>query len=158
MRNRVFTAAAIYLRMHRDELDDCRLMINVDVAGSIMGHNFVRVSGEESVANFIRFLADEVGTIRDIKRGLMGSDSTPLQRKAYPPWASDAGKRSACSSHIQGSIRRSIAARRRLRIRPRSWSCLPPRDEREVLPIPQTIPENIVKRVNDMMSGYGRDG
>ena len=144
-----------YLRMHRDELDDCRLMINVDVAGSIMGHNFVRVSGEESVANFIRFLADEVGYPGDIKQGLMGSDSTPFAKEGIPAVGFGRGEAQCmqfahsrfdtpeycCPKALEDTAAFvELFARRVMNAK--------------FFPIPQTIPENIVKRVDDMMSGY----
>lgn len=148
-----FYGSKAYLDRHSEELKKVKLMINLDVAGSVIGHNFVRCTCEESVANAIQFIADETGYRADIKQGLMGSDSTPFANKGIP--AIGFGRGAAYgfeTAHSRFDIIDFISpkaledmgafiaeyAGRVLRAR--------------VFPIPSTIPENIVKRVKEMMN------
>lgn len=141
-----------YLTEHEAELKNYRLMINVDVGGSIMGRNFVRATAEESVAHYIEFLAKEVGYIADVKQGLMGSDSTPFADKKVPAVGFGRGEASAlqfCHSrhdtmdYISAKTLGDMAAFILLFVERMCAAC--------IFPIPPTIPDNIVKRVDEML-------
>lgn len=141
-----------YLRAHEAELKDYKLMINLDVGGSIMGQNFVRATCEESVAHYLQFLACEVGYQADIKQGLMGSDSTPFAHYKVPSVGFGRGEASGFQvCHSRHDTMEYIApgpleeVADFVRIFAERMICA------EIFPIPQTIPDNIVERVSKRM-------
>jgi len=147
-----FHGSKAYLEKHAAELEAYRLMINIDVAGSIIGKNFVRATCEESVAHAIQFIADELGYQADIKQGLMGSDSTPFADKKVPAIGFGRGAAHGlefahsrfdtpeyCSAQALEGTGRFIADYTRRVL------------DAKIFPIPRSIPENIVKRVNEML-------
>lgn len=147
-----FCGSKAYLEKHTGELEAYKLMINIDVAGSIIGGNFVRATCEESAAHAIQFVADELGYQADIKQGLMGSDSTPFANKKIPSIGFGRGaayglefahsrfdKPEFCSAMALEDTARFIAAYARRVL------------DAKVFPIPRSIPENIVKRIDEMI-------
>ena len=141
-----------YLEQHANELENYKLMINIDVAGSAIGKNFVRATCEESVAHAIQFIADEIGYQADIKQGLMGSDSTPFADKKVPAIGFGRGASSGlefahsrfdrpeyCTPEALERTASFIAAYARRVL------------DAKVFPIPRSIPENIVKRIDEML-------
>ena len=141
-----------YLRAHKEELNCCRLMINVDVAGATVGRNFVRATGEESIAHYIEFMAKESGYVADIKQGLMGSDSTPFAGRKIP--AVGFGRRPARYAeicHSEEDTLRYISPDALEQTAQFVLQFARRMDEAKEFPIPQTIPENVAKRISEML-------
>ena len=141
-----------YLAVHEQELDAYRLMVNVDVAGSTMGHNFVRVTADESVSHYLNYLAKEVGYSADIKQGLMGSDSTAFAWKNIPSVGFGRAQSSAlqfCHSrhdttdYISPQALEETAEFVSLFIHKICDSL--------IIPIPELIPESVAKRAKEMI-------
>lgn len=144
-----------YLKTHEDELTKHRLMINVDVGGSVMGSNFVRVTAEESVAHYIDFLAKELGYIADIKQGLMGSDSTPFADKKIPAVGFGRGEAAALQfCHSRNDTMEYISAKALQDTAEFVWRFTDKVCRAKSFPIPETIPDNMVKRVDEMLGKY----
>lgn len=141
-----------YLEAHKDELKAFRLMINVDVAGSVIGRNFVRATAEESVAHYIQFLADEVGYIADIKQGLMGSDSTPFADKKVPSVGFGRGSNYNLEfAHSSHDTMEYISEKALEDTAEFILTFAKHMIEAANFPVPNTIPDNIVERINKML-------
>lgn len=143
-----------YLKVHEAELKTHKLMINMDVGGSVMGHNFVRATCEESVAHYLQFLASEVGYQADIKQGLMGSDSTPFADLRIPAVGFGRGAAHGLEfAHSRHDTIDYISPERLAEVTGFVRLFADRVIGSKQFPIPQTIPDNVVLRINQMLRG-----
>ncbi len=73
-----------YVRDHEQELDKIALNINLDMIGTYMGHFIARVSAEDALVNYIKYLGAELGFGIAPRQGVYSSDSTPFADKGVP--------------------------------------------------------------------------
>lgn len=73
-----------YVAAHKDELKDVRLMINVDVAGSVLGSDSAMVTADESLCHFSDYLAKELGFPIKVTQDIYSSDSIPFANEGVP--------------------------------------------------------------------------
>lgn len=69
---------------HEQELKNCALCVNLDMIGSAMGRFIARVTGEEALVHYIRYMASELGFGMEARQGVYSSDSTPLADRGVP--------------------------------------------------------------------------
>jgi acetylornithine deacetylase/succinyl-diaminopimelate desuccinylase-like protein len=63
---------------------EVKMVINVDVAGTIFGANGAIICGHETIANFVDGLAKEKGLQMNISHGAYSSDNIPFNEKGIP--------------------------------------------------------------------------
>ena len=73
-----------YVRAHEAELEKTALNINLDMIGSVMGKFIARVSAEEALAHYIRYMGAELAFPVESKTGVYSSDSTSFADKGVP--------------------------------------------------------------------------
>ena len=73
-----------YVRDHEAELEKIALNINLDMIGTIMGKFIARVSAEEALAHYLRYMGAELGFPVSARVGVYSSDSTPFADKGVP--------------------------------------------------------------------------
>ena len=73
-----------YVRDHEAELCKIALNINLDMIGTYMGHFIARVSAEDALVNYIKYLGAELGFGIAPRQGVYSSDSTPFADKGVP--------------------------------------------------------------------------
>ena len=73
-----------YVRDHEAELEKIALNINLDMIGTYMGHFIARVSAEDALVNYIKYLGAELGFGIAPRQGVYSSDSTPFADKGVP--------------------------------------------------------------------------
>ena len=73
-----------YVRDHEAELEKIALNINLDMIGTIMGKFIARVSAEEALAHYLRYMGAELGFPVEPRIGIYSSDSTPFADKGVP--------------------------------------------------------------------------
>jgi len=73
-----------YVRDHEAELDKIALNINLDMIGTILGKFIARVSAEEALCHYLRYMGAELGFPVEAKTGVYSSDSTPFADKGVP--------------------------------------------------------------------------
>ena len=73
-----------YVRDHEQELGKIALNINLDMIGTYMGHFIARVSAEDALVSYIRYLGAELGFGIAPRQGVYSSDSTPFADKGVP--------------------------------------------------------------------------
>ncbi len=73
-----------YVRDHEQELGKIALNINLDMIGTYMGHFIARVSAEEALVTYIKYLGSELGFGIAPRQGVYSSDSTPFADKGVP--------------------------------------------------------------------------
>jgi len=70
-----------------DEIKATKLMINVDLAGQIIGHHEFAVTAQKSVGDILRFIAQEVGFSCTVKQSIYSSDSTAYADAGVPAFS-----------------------------------------------------------------------
>jgi Iap family predicted aminopeptidase len=70
-----------------DEIKATKLMINVDLAGQIIGHHEFAVTAQKEVGSMLRFIAQEVGFSCTVKQSIYSSDSTAYADADVPAFS-----------------------------------------------------------------------
>ena len=73
-----------YVNKHKDELDNYRLNINIDMIGVTLGFDIARVTGEMGLVDYIRYIGNINGFPINVKQGVYSSDSTPFADNGVP--------------------------------------------------------------------------
>lgn len=73
-----------YVKAHKEELEDHKLMINVDVGGPVLGMDKVTVTAEEKLVGFAEYMAKICACPAKIKQGIYSSDSIPFADSGVP--------------------------------------------------------------------------
>ena len=69
---------------HKDELEKHVLMINVDVAGPILGSEKIFTMGAEPMKNYIEGMMNELGRAAKVEEHIYSSDSVPFADNGVP--------------------------------------------------------------------------
>ncbi len=73
-----------YVNSHKDELENYKLCINVDMTGVALGKDIAVCTSEMSFVNYIDYYAKNIGFIIDTNQGVYSSDSTPFAFNNVP--------------------------------------------------------------------------
>lgn len=73
-----------YVKAHQEELQDHKLMINVDVGGPVLGMDTVSVTGDEKLVGFTEYMAKICACPASVKQGIYSSDSIPFADSGVP--------------------------------------------------------------------------
>ena len=73
-----------YVAAHKDELENYKLCINVDMTGVALGKDIAVCTSEMSFVNYIDYFAKNVGFVIDSNQGVYSSDSTPFAFNNVP--------------------------------------------------------------------------
>lgn len=73
-----------YLKAHEEELKKHLLMINVDVAGSVLGKEMALVTAQQSLVDFIDHMAKIKGFPLKVEQSIYSSDSTAFADAGIP--------------------------------------------------------------------------
>lgn len=73
-----------YVKAHKDELKDHRLMINVDVGGPILGREAIAVMAEEDLVKYVRYASMIQGHSAKVEQRIYSSDSIPFADSGVP--------------------------------------------------------------------------
>lgn len=73
-----------YVKAHKDELENHRLMINVDVGGPVLGVDKIAVTAEENLAAYVEYFMKIGGYSAEVRQGIYSSDSIPFADSGVP--------------------------------------------------------------------------
>lgn len=73
-----------YVKAHKDELKDHLLMINVDVGGPVLGHEWIAATAEEDLVKYIEYSTKVRGYSASVKQSIYSSDSIPFADSGVP--------------------------------------------------------------------------
>ena len=76
--------AHAYVNQHKDELENYKLCINVDMTGVPLGKDIAVCTSEMSFVNYIDYYAKNIGFVIDANQGVYSSDSTPFAYHNVP--------------------------------------------------------------------------
>ena len=73
-----------YVQEHEDDLGECKFVLNVDVAGAILGKNRTIVTGPDALKHYVEVMSRSMGVAMSIKQDVYSSDSIPFAEKGIP--------------------------------------------------------------------------
>ena len=73
-----------YCAAHKEELEKCRMDLNLDMTGLIMGFDQTIITGEESFKNMVEYFARECGFDTTVRREVRSSDSSVFADNGVP--------------------------------------------------------------------------
>ena len=73
-----------YVNTHKEELENYKLCINVDMTGVALGKDIAVCTSEMSLVNYIDYYAKNIGFMIDTNQGVYSSDSTPFAFNNVP--------------------------------------------------------------------------
>lgn len=73
-----------YVAAHKEELEKCRMNLNLDMTGILMGGDEIDIIGEESFAHMMEYMAREYGFDAVCKRVVRASDSAAFADVGIP--------------------------------------------------------------------------
>ncbi|MEG1925171.1 MAG: M28 family peptidase [Ruthenibacterium sp.] len=73
-----------YVKAHADDVKHTRLMVNVDVAGPVLGYDVARVTGETALVNFTDYFMKTKGYGVTVTQDIYSSDSIPFAETGVP--------------------------------------------------------------------------
>ena len=142
-----------YISEHEKELENIKIVINVDVAGPTLGQDVAFVSADLTLKHMIDLMGKETGFSIESKHDIYSSDSTPFAEKGVPAVSfCRFGARGSANIHNRYDTMDIIRAESL----DRTISFVETFSERLAnavhFPIPRKIPENIKKLVDKYMS------
>lgn len=73
-----------YVNQCKDELKEIRFVLNVDVAGPVLGQDHIFVMAENNLMHYVQYLAKEVGFSALIEQKIYSSDAIPFADQGIP--------------------------------------------------------------------------
>lgn len=73
-----------YTKMHSEEIKNHLLMINVDVAGPVLGYDVCKIMGEKSFVDFSDYFMKMNGYAVQVSQSIYSSDSVPFTDAGVP--------------------------------------------------------------------------
>ncbi len=73
-----------YTEAHKEELEQYKLCINVDMTGVVIGHDIACCTSEKSLVHYINYMGRECGFSIQARQGVYSSDSTPFADQGIP--------------------------------------------------------------------------
>jgi len=141
-----------YAAAHKEELEKCRMNLNLDMTGILMGWDEIDVIGEESFAHMIEYLMREHGFDAVCKRVVRASDSAVFADAGIP--AIDFVRRGKSIIHTRNDVELPLSevAFARTQTFMRQFLC---RVMNSVeFPIPRTMPQDMKAELD---KHWGRD-
>ena len=76
-----------HIEANPDEIKSTKLMINVDLAGQVIGQHQFMITAQERVGDILRFMAQEIGFGAMVKQDIYSSDSTAYADAGVPSFS-----------------------------------------------------------------------
>ena len=154
---RVLLGSKYYVNAHEDEMEKIQLLINVDMAGPVLGVDRAFVTGDISLKYMVDYLGAEAGfpirTVQDV----YSSDSTPFADKGVPAISfARFGAQGAAPGHDRNDLIEHLSAASlqkttdfiRLfcdRIISTTW-----------FPVPRTMPDNMLEAIDNYLHRWDK--
>lgn len=141
-----------YVEAHREELDPYQLMINVDVAGAILGTDSAIVSAEQSLVDYTDYLFKQAGMAVKVKQDIYSSDSIPFADAGVPAINfCRFGAPGTAFIHDRRDTLSFLSAESLEKTTEKILLFSQQMINAGVLPVPRTIPQNIVEKIDEYL-------
>ena len=140
------------VQAHPDFIKDCKLMFNVDLAGTLMGSNFVIVTGEEGGRQYIDSTLKQAGFAAKVTQDIYSSDCMPFANAGVPCINMGRfGTGGQNYGHNRFDVMEFISAGSLKNTGEMCKLIAENIANAAVLPIERKLPENIVQKVKDYL-------
>ncbi|MGN0663742.1 MAG: M20/M25/M40 family metallo-hydrolase [Negativibacillus sp.] len=138
-----------YVATHKDELKDVALMVNVDVAGPVLGRDIAMVTADDGLRIAVDYLAKEVGFPLTSKQDIYSSDSIPFADNGVPGINfCRFGAPGGANIHCRHDVIDALAPENLEETSKFILAFAERMANSVVFPVPHTIPQNIVEKVD----------
>ncbi len=73
-----------HVKKRKEELDEVKFVLNVDVAGAILGKNVATITGPQQVEHLVEIMAKSSGVAMSTRQDVYSSDSIPFAEHGIP--------------------------------------------------------------------------
>jgi len=98
-----------YVKRHKSEMEQVRLMLNVDIAGVVVGRNNAFCCGPEALYHYIECLGHETGMAFSMSKDVYSSDNVPFGDAGVPSAAITRGGGDLRFVHTRGDEHKYIS-------------------------------------------------
>jgi aminopeptidase YwaD len=141
-----------YVAAHQEELKKYRLMINVDVAGAILGKDTAMVTAEQSLADYTDFLFKQAGMAVGVKQDIYSSDSIPFADAGVPGINfCRFGAPGAAFIHDRRDVIDFLSAESLEQTTEKVLLFADKMVNAGVMPVPRTMPQNMVEKIDEYL-------
>lgn len=142
-----------YTKDHEEELKDYRLMINFDMAGTILGRDVAIVTAEQSLVDYTDYLAKELGFPIEARQEIYSSDGNPFAQRGVPVINfCRFGGPGAGSIHDRYDTTFFLSAESLQRTMDFTIVFTERMVNAAMFPVPRTMPDNMVEKVKEYMT------
>ena len=138
-----------YVAAHKEELENIRLCINVDMTGPILGLDTALVMADMSLCHALDFYKKEIGFIMEVKQDIYSSDAIPFADNGVP--GINFFRRAAADStkiHCRYDIISTVTAKSLARTAGFILDFTKKLDTAVFFPVDRKVPTEIVEKVD----------
>lgn len=138
-----------YVKAHEEDLEKHVLMINVDMAGTVLGREVAMVTADDSLRIFTEYFMKAKGYAVEVKQDTYSSDNMPFADKKIPAIsfaryaAPGAGYYHSKNDHMT-----FMSAEALLRTTTHVLDFAKEMVNAAVFPVPKTMPDNMVEKID----------
>jgi hypothetical protein len=133
-----------HITANPDEIAATLAMINLDLAGQIIGHHEFAVSAQKQVGDILRFIAQESGFPVTVRQNIYSSDSTAYADAGVPSFSF---LRSGTIGHSRYDEIKFTSAATMEKTTDFTLHCMGRIINSEILPIPRGIPDDLKEKL-----------
>lgn len=141
-----------YVEAHKEELESYQLMINVDVAGAILGKDIALVTAEQSLVDYTDFLFKQAGMAVGVKQDIYSSDSIPFADAGVPGINfCRFGAPGAAFIHDRRDVIDFLSAESLEKTTEKVLLFAKEIINAAVMPVPHSMPQNMVEKIDEYL-------
>lgn len=141
-----------YVKTYEDEMKKNVLMINVDVAGAVLGSDVAMATSETCLVDYINYVACDTGFSINAKQDIYSSDSTPFADKGVPAVSfCRFGSQGAAFIHNRHDVIDYLSADSLGSTAGFVYEFARRIVNTTVFPVPRTMPQNMVDKVDNYL-------
>lgn len=141
-----------YVKKHAAQMKNIKLVVNLDVGGSLIGRVRATVTGGEKLANYVEALGKEIGVLSDVSANISSSDSVPFAEhgiQALNLWRGGGG---SYFGHTEGDTIKHCAPRAFDAIGAMAVEFIKRLANSIEFPFKRSMPANIRKKLKDYIT------
>ncbi len=143
-----------YIQRHADEIKKHVFMVNVDVAGGIIGNNYVSVMASDKVCSYLDIKGKERGIGLSVSQSVYSGDCVPLAHKGVPSVTFARG--SGAPIHTHSDTADDIDAVHLAMLGDFALDFAVTAANAAAFPFPREIPESIKKSTREYIENSGK--
>ena len=144
-----------YVEAHKDELENIKLVVNLDVHGQPIGTNAAIVTGDSKIANYLETLSKIMGVNLNVREDVMSSDSTSFARAGVPAVSFYRSGGSAHFMHTYLDNDKYVGSQAFALLGAIALRFIEEVANAEEFPFPREIPDNIKKKIKEYFEKRG---